>query len=114
MPPMPGSSTIVDAVSSFFAEHEGASLRLPSGWFGRPHDNLHQLSGVAIDGDHVLVTLDGTQVLTLEVKGASADDGVLRVEIRGGRWDWTEHGGVTEHSEVLGPGNVEFHAFLHR
>lgn len=109
-----GAEGIVDAVSSFFAEHEGARLRLPSGWFGRPHDNLHQLSGVAIVGDHVLVTLDGTQVLTLEVKGASADDGVLRVEIRGGRWDWTEHGGVTEHSEVLGPGSVEFHAFLHR
>ena len=66
MPPLRSSSTIVEAIDTFFAEHEVASLRLPSGWFGRPHDNMHQLSEVAIVGDYVLVTLDEKQVLTLD------------------------------------------------
>ena len=74
---------------------------------------MHQLSQVSMDGHYVLVTLDGTQVLTLDAEGSSVDARVLYVRIRGGRWDWTEYGGVKEHSEALGPGNVEFHAFLH-
>ena len=113
MPPPSSPSAIVEAINSFFAEHEVASLRLPSGWFGRPHDNMHQLSEVAIEGDYVLVTLDGKQVLTLDAEGTSADGRVLYVKVRGGRWDWTEYGGDQEHSEALEPGNVEFHAFFH-
>ena len=100
MPPMRRPSTIVEAINSFFAEHEVASLRLPSGWFGRPRDNMHQLSEVAIDGDYVLVILDGKQVLTLDAEGASADARVLYVKICGGRWAWTEYGRDQEHSET--------------
>jgi hypothetical protein len=110
----PDASTIADAVNAFFAEHEVASLRLPSGWFGRPHDNWHQLLGTATDGDDVLVHLDDTQVLTLDADGLSTDGRVLRVAIRGGRWRWTEYGGHNEHEEALEPGFVEFHAPFHR
>lgn len=106
-------STIVEAVSAFFAEHEVASLRLPSGWFGRPHDNWHQLTDVVTEGDHVLVRLDETQVLRLAAEGASSEGRVLRVSIRGGRWDWIEYGGDRAHSEVLRSGTVEFHAAFH-
>ena len=107
-------SAIADAVNAFFAEHEVASLRLPSGWFGRPHDNWHQLTGVATEGGDVSVRLDDTQVLTLDAEGVSTIGRVLRVAIRGGRWHWTEYGGHNEHDEVLGPGFVEFHAPFHR
>ena len=95
--------TIVEAINTFFAEHEVASLRLPSGWFGRPHDNMHELSEVALEGDHVLVTLDGTQVLELDAEGTSAEGRVLYVKVRRGRWDWTEYGDEKKHSEALGP-----------
>ncbi|HEX8082572.1 MAG TPA: hypothetical protein VF557_20355 [Jatrophihabitans sp.] len=108
------SSAIADAVNAFFAEHEVASLRLPSGWFGRPFDNWHQLTDAATDGAGVLIRLDDRQVLTLDADSVSSEGRVLRVSIRGGRWHWTEYGGDQEHNEVLGPGVVEFHAPFHR
>jgi hypothetical protein len=106
-------SAFADAVSAFFAEHEVAGLRLPSGWFGRPHDNWHQLTETSTEDENLLVRLDETQVLTLQAEAVSSDDRVLRIAIRGGRWDWTEYGGEQEHTEVLGSGNVEFHAPFH-
>jgi hypothetical protein len=106
-------SIIVEAIGAFFAEHEVASLRLPSGWFGRPNDNWHQLSEVATEGDDVLVRLDQKQVLRLDAKSTSLEGRVLRVRILGGRWDWTEYGGEREHTETLTPGQVEFHAPFH-
>ena len=106
-----GPSHIVEAIDAFFAEHNVASLRLPSGWFGRPHDNMHQLSKVAMEGDHVLVILDGKQVLTLDAVGASQVGRFLSITVRSGRWDWVEYGGYDEHTEALGSGDVEFHAF---
>jgi hypothetical protein len=107
-------SAIADAVSAFYAEHEVASLRLPSGWFGRPHDNWHQLTETTTEKENLLVRLGDKQVLTLQAEAVSSDDRVLRVTIRGGRWDWTEYGGDKEHTEVLGAGDVEFHAPFYR
>jgi hypothetical protein len=103
------ASAIVDAIEAFFAEHEVASLRLPSSWFGRPHDKWHQLTEAATVGDEVQVRLDDKQVLRLD-EDASGEERVLRVFIRGGRWHWTEYGGDTDHSEVLAVGAVEFYA----
>jgi hypothetical protein len=97
----------------FFAEHEVASLRLPSSWFGRPHDKWHQLTEAATVGDEVQVRLDDKQVLRLD-EDASGEERVLRVFIRGGRWHWTEYGGDTDHSEVLAVGAVEFYVPFHR
>jgi hypothetical protein len=103
-------AAVVDAVVAFFAEHGGASLRLPSGWFGRPYDNQHQLTEARSHGEAVVIRLDHRQVLTLDVKGTSSEERVLLVASRGGHWHWTECGTDNEHSEVLGPGTVEFHA----
>jgi hypothetical protein len=107
------NAAVVDAVIAFFAEHRGASLRLPSGWFGRPYDNLHQLTEGRTQGEAVLVRLDHKQVLTLDAERASSDEGVLRVgPIRGGNWCWTEYGTDREHREALSSGTVEFHAIV--
>ena len=103
-------SAIAEAVSAFFAEHGVASLRLPTGWFGRPHDNWHELTGTTTEDENVLVRLDDKQVLTLQAEAGSPEERVLRVAIRGGRWDWTEYGGDQNHTEMLGSGSVEFHA----
>ncbi len=110
---MARGEAISGAVSAFFAAHEAASLRLPSGWFGRPHDNWHALSDVSTDGGNVLIRLDGKQLLSLKAEAASSEGDVLQVAIRGGRWEWTDYGGDQAHNEVLGPGNVEFHAPYH-
>ena len=106
-------SAVVAAVSAFFAEHEVASLRLPTGWFGRPYDNWHELTGATAEDENVLVRLDDKQVLTLRADTVSPLGRVLRVAILGGRWHWTEYGGDRKHTEVLGPGDVEFHAPFH-
>ena len=108
------SAAIADAVRAFFAEHEVASLRLPSGWFGRPHDNWHQLTEAATEGNVVVVRLGDRRVLTLDAERVSSEGRVLRVAIRGGRWRWTEYGGDNEHTEVLGLGVVAFYAPFHR
>jgi hypothetical protein len=101
---------VVAAVVGFFARHEVASLRLPSRWFGRPHDNWHQLTEATSDGDEVVIRLDNVQVLTLEASRASEDGRVLGIEIRRGAWVWTEYGGSRVHREDLEAGIVEFHA----
>jgi hypothetical protein len=103
-------STLADAVVAFFADYKVASLRLPSGWFGRPNDNLHQLTDATMNRDDLVIRLDAKQVLTLDAESAHSDRRVLRVNIGGGHWRWTEYGGGTEHEELLGPGVVEFHA----
>ena len=72
------------------------------------------MTGIVTDGGEVLVRLDDTQVLALDVDGVSTDGRVLQVTIRGGRWRWREYGGHNEHDEALGPGVVEFHAPFHR
>jgi hypothetical protein len=52
------AEAIAEAVAMFFGNHEVASLKLPSGWFGRPYDNWHQLTKVSIERDLVLIRLD--------------------------------------------------------
>jgi hypothetical protein len=106
-------SAIADTVTAFFARHEVASLRLPSGWFGRPHDNWHRLTEAATDADRVVIRLDERQVLSLDVEGASSEGRVLRIRVRGGDWHWTEYGCDEEHREVLESGVVEFQAPFH-
>jgi hypothetical protein len=108
-------STTVEAISAFFVEHGAASLCLPSGWFGRPYDNYHRLTGVASDGDDVVVRLDERQLLRIRPEGTSwsRESDVLTVVISGGRWNWTSYGGDQEHAETLGPGHVELHAPFH-
>ena len=105
---------IVDAVATFFNDHEVASLKLPSGWFGRPHDNMHQLSEVSTDGQRVRICLDQTQDLDLDASGFSVDGRTLRVVIGAGSWDWTDYGGSERHHESLDRGEVEFHAPYHQ
>src|SRR5689334_11307216 len=106
-------TAIAGGLRAFFAEHEVASLRLPSGWFGRPYDNWHQLTETTREGSDVLVRLDDTQVLTLDAVAMSPEERVFRITIRGGRWRWTEYGADVEHNEALGHGVVEFHAPFH-
>lgn len=104
------TSIIAHAVAAFFAKHGVASLRLPSGWFGRPYDGLHRLSEARPAGDHVVIRLDQAQVLMLDAREVSSDGPVLRIDIRGGSWSWTDYGGDLHHEEVLGCGQVAFFA----
>lgn len=70
------------------------ALRIFGEWFGRPFDNQHTVIDIRADGDQLIVTFNGAEVLTVSdpaeasihpgefwIKGAS------RV-----RWEWHEYG----------------------
>ena len=52
------------SIAAFFSEH-APSMRLPDGWFGRPMDNCHRLTGLRAVANGLSLRLDGLQTLTL-------------------------------------------------
>lgn len=99
-----------EAVEAFFARWGGAGLKLPDGWFGRPHDNFHELTFVGVEREKLKVVLDGRQ--TLELAGpavTSVDGAVLRIEGFGSAaWTWYEYDSGAEHREHYDDGAIEF------
>jgi hypothetical protein len=97
-------------VADFFGQVGGASLRLPSGWFGRPHDNQHELTSIEVDGETLVIFLEDHQVLRLtdprviEVEGRS-----LRIaSFAAATWEWTEYGSGQRHREEFNSGTIDF------
>jgi len=105
---------VAAAIRSFFAEHEVATIKLPSGWFGRPNDNWHQLTEVSVTGPLVQVRLDETQQLELVASAVAVDGRILRIAIDRGGWTWISYGASERHQEALNAGDVEFHAPYHQ
>lgn len=103
------SSNAVATITQFFADYQVAGLELPSGWFGRPFDDLHRLTK-ARDGNSINVRLDGTQDPSLDVESVHCEPRILRLRIRGGTREWTSYGSDERHQETLVPGLVIFHA----
>lgn len=67
-------------VSQFFSDKSSAGLKLPDGWFGRPHDNQHRLTSVNATDESLHIQLDGMH--TLELTGevnVELADGTLRL-----------------------------------
>lgn len=103
---------MVAAVVTWFSGVRGASLKLPNGWFGRPYDNLHQLTGARVSGDALVLVLDERQELSisspeslrLEPKSLSFV-GAKRIV-----WRWDEYGSNESHVESFVGGELEFHA----
>lgn len=104
------TETVRDEVAAFFARWGGAGLKLPTGWFGRPYDNFHELSSIEAVGGTLVVVLDDR--LTLRVRNprtATADGPVLRVEgFDDAEWIWYECDTDAEHRERYDEGAVEF------
>jgi hypothetical protein len=98
------------AVVGWFDRTQAGGLKLPSGWFGRPRDNLHRLTETHVIADRLVLVLDGQMVLTLA--------GASEVSERHGNlvlsgfdhcvWDWTEYGSNRTHLETFTDGEVEF------
>ena len=102
--------TTLTRVLEFFASVGYAGLILPNGWFGRPYDNLHQLTRAeVIDGD-LVVELDEQLVLTFRGP-AQASTSANRLRLAGFSallWDWQEYGSLAPHHEEFVDGEVEF------
>lgn len=99
-----------DAVDAFFGRWGGASLKLPSGWFGRPHDNFHELTATFVIGDALVVVLDERLELRLHnPQVARLDGSILRVEgFTQVDWTWYDYDADAEHRERFDGGTVEF------
>lgn len=65
-------SEMARVITEFFDDQMAAELVLPNGWFGRPYDNLHQLTGCTAAGDKMRIELDGQLILTFAGAGLEA------------------------------------------
>jgi hypothetical protein len=93
-----------------FQEAGGASLKLPAGWFGRPYDNVHQLTAVTALAGRLVIALDSQMVLTL-AHPATVTTELRKLTLSGfahGTWDWDECASDRSHVEILDRGVVEF------
>ena len=99
------------AVARFFERVGRASLKLPTGWFGRPHDNLHELTGIAREGESLVLQLDQRHQLTLTGGlTATETDGTLRLtDFTRATWRWVGWGSAAVPQERhFDGGTVEF------
>ncbi|MFI6424508.1 hypothetical protein [Promicromonospora sp. NPDC050880] len=97
------------AIRRFFSVVECAGLILPSGWFGRPYDNLMQLTRGEASEDSLLLELDGQLILKFagRTQVASTDRGLQIGGFAVLSWDWTEFGSASSHREEFDSGAVE-------
>lgn len=101
---------ILHVVVAWFERVGAASLRLPSGWFGRPYDNLHRLTDGQVMADRLVIVLDGQMILTLTRPTAvvETNKSLIILGFDHGTWDWDEYGSGRSHVETFGDGEIEF------
>ena len=101
---------MVVVIVKWFSTVGGASLKLPSGWFGRPYDNFHRLTGARVLGNALLLELDDRQELSVSAP-QSVHVEPRSLSIVGSEmieWRWLEYGSNDPHAEVFDGGDVEF------
>lgn len=98
------------AVRGFFASVGMAGLILPSGWFGRPYDNLLRLTHSEVTSGLLRLELEGQLVLTFsgDARATTTATGLRLTGYSGLAWDWIEFGSATRHHEKFTGGQVEF------
>lgn len=101
-------------VEGFFARRRAVSLRLPGGWFGRPGDNAHRLTGLSADDEGLRIELDGTQALVLHGPVVATDHGrVLRLTaFAHATWRWVPYGSAADErprERRFDGGTIELH-----
>jgi hypothetical protein len=116
--PDPGSE---ETVKHWFADQGGGTLQLPDGWFGRPWDNFHQLTWVALRPQRLIVEIDEQLMLTF-AGAVKATTGVDDPGDEGGSpvawlnfegfsqlvFDRRDYGAEAWHAQVYAEGRVRF------
>jgi hypothetical protein len=98
-------------ISEWFAGVGGASLKLPTRWFGRPYDNQHRLTQTSVLAGRLLLELDGTILLILaHPSSATVEENCLRMTgFTHVTLDWDGYGEMAQHRETFDGGVVEFY-----
>lgn len=101
-------------VRQFFSTVGYAGLILPNGWFGRPYDNLLQLTRSEANEQMLLLELENQLVLRFagEPQATSTDRGLRLSGFTALSWDWTEFGSTASHHEEFTSGEVELVAAI--
>lgn len=101
------------ALADWYATALTASVELPDGWFGRPYDNMHRLTGADFRDDKIFVELDGQLHLILADPLVTNNE-PGEFELRCGHvvFDWCDFGAVgSRHPRLFHDGGrVCFHA----
>jgi hypothetical protein len=98
-------------IRDWFAQR-GAGLILPSGWFGRPHDNVHTLTKIDASNEVLTIVLDERLrldfVLLQDVEQIGSElllSGFSRLTFK-----WQEYGSSETYCEEFTSGIVRFSA----
>jgi len=99
-------------VDAWFQRTGGGSLVLPDGWFGRPFDNLHQLTFSCARPNAILIELDDQLHLLLNgsVQIVEEDAALVLKGFTSCVFVWLEYGGGQTHRQVYDTGEVRFQA----
>lgn len=99
-----------ELIQEWFRKRLGGGLVLPNGWFGRPYDNIHQLSELIEDGEKLSLSLDGGQLI-LNFEGApqieATHEELVFTGFRSLRFDWKEYGSNRPHTDCFDSGLVK-------
>ncbi len=107
------AAEILAALSPWFDAAGTASLETPTGWFGRPFDNKHQLTWSVVRDEKLFVELDGRLHLILaDVELVDESTGQLTLTCGHAVLDRRDFGSSERRrAEVFSEGGVvRFHA----
>lgn len=104
------SASVLAEIRRFFADWDGAGLKLPDGWFGRPHDNVLELTDCRTSDAVLIVELDHRHLLVVE-GGFAVDRNGQELSIYGfssALWRWTDYGSEAVHEQTYKEGKIQF------
>lgn len=97
-------------VRAWFASGRRPGVVLPTGWFGRPYDNQHELTWAAAHGDRMFLELDDSQLLMIVGRPvAHVSEAELKIDgFDHVVWDWQQYSGTKRGVETFAQGEVRF------
>lgn len=95
-------------IHNWFLKHKSGGLILPDGWFGRPYDNLHQLTGISEKESSLEIILDTMiKIKFVSLKSIHTNNKELILSnFEKVYFKWTEYGSEIEHEKVFDSGEV--------
>ena len=101
---------ILDTLEKWFRITGGCGLILPDGWFGRPHDNIHQLTFVKIRQGKIIIELDNTlHLIVTEPKVAeNRNNEFILGKFLQCVFDWREYDTGIPHCSYYTSGDIKF------
>ena len=91
---MSEAEQIADRIRHALPHVKRGTLRFWGSWFGKPHDNWHEIVDCAAEGDILRVRFRNDEVLSVSSpRGASINEATFRIENASRvRWEWFYYG----------------------